>query len=176
MPVVRDLYLYVMSLISVWVLAAGLAGLLALVIEGLATPPAVTLIAGERQPLGELSQTLALAVVALPLWTFHWWWIERHAPDGDHGFTTEERVFRGIYLGIVLIVATIVVLTSALEVLSGAFAGLFGAGPLGAPSGGDPLAWLVVGLAIWGYHARVLLRGGVLPRRRAPPTPEAVAE
>ncbi len=164
MPVVRSIYLYVISLISIWVLAAGLAGLLGLAFEGLGVAPEPPLIAGSQDTLAEqLSRSLALAVVGLVLWTIHWWLIERDLA-GD--LTDAERVFRGVYVGAVLLVATIISLTTIVDVVAQSLAAVLGeVDARGVDAEG--IGWVCVAVAIWGYHARVLLRRDALWRRRS---------
>ena len=168
MPVVRSIYLYVISLISIWVLAAGLAGLLGLALEGLGLSPEPPVIAGSRDTLAEqVSRSLALAAVGLVLWTIHWWLIERD-PVGD--LTDAERVFRGVYLGAVLLVATVISLTSIVDVVAQSLAAVLGDVD-GRGVDAEGIGWVCVAVAVWGYHARVLLRRDALWRRRSVAAP-----
>ena len=167
MHIVRGIYLYVISLISLWVLAAGLAGVMALALEGIGFSTELPIIAGRPDTVvEELSRSLALAGVGLPLWTIHWWLVERGA---DALPMEHERVFRGLYLAIVLLLATVVSLTSAVDVVADLLATALGAADRDEPGRADGLAWLSVALAIWAYHARLLLRDDLIWRRRATP-------
>ena len=164
MHIVRLLYLYIVSFIGLWVLAAGLAGLLQLVVEGI-WPADASLIAGPRNPLAEeLSRSLALAGVGLPLWTLHWWLVERGT---DEGPMEDERIFRALYLALVLLIATVSLVISAIDGVSRVLGAVLGA-DAGAPGGEGSIAWLLVALAVWGYHARVLLRTDGLWRHGPP--------
>src|SRR6266542_3955961 len=98
----RRIYLYLLSAISLGVLATGLFLLLHVLLDALGV--------GRGTPLGDggtdrqqLSLALALAGVGFPVWGVHWWLAERGLrPDAPRADEERGSGMRALYLSVVL--------------------------------------------------------------------------
>lgn len=143
--IVRRLYFYVAAFIGLQLLAAGLRRLIAGLLERVFWPAAI----GSRElEIQRLSFGVALLVVGVVLWGIHWSTVQR-----GQGRVEEQRsTLRRLYGYSVLLIA----------ILSGLFAtrtlllALLAADAAAASQIAQACSALVVGVAIWIYHWRVL--------------------
>lgn len=160
MQAARRLYLYAMSGITLAVIAAGLAMLLDVVITwtGMLQHP-YDRYPGPRE---QLSQAIAILAVGLPVWAFHWWFVQRGlAPvrrdhDADRG-----SPIRAIYLTLVLLISLVVWVSGTAGLLQSLIATAVG----GLPEyySFDPVSSAtsaIAGFIVWLYHV-VVRRGGL---------------
>ena len=170
MQAARRLYLYVMSGITLGVIAIGLATLLDVVITGtgiLEHPFGNS--GGTRQGL---SQAVAMLGVGLPVWAVHWWIVQRGlAEDRPERDAERGSPIRAAYVTVVLLVTLLIWVNAASTLVLGLVVAQMPA--LRDYTYLDPVssaAWAVVGLAIWLYHG-VVRRGDL----RAGPVSGAAA-
>jgi hypothetical protein len=142
---IRRVFFYVVSLISLGILAAGARILLSLLFD---------LVFGQSPSINQpdfvqqqLSLGVAMLVIGCPLWFFFWRSIQKHTLNSRAEIGS---VIRQFYLKLVLIVTSLMVLFSAEGFLSWLAAGV----PEIQPAGGN-LANLIVTAAIWFYHWKV---------------------
>jgi len=143
--VARRLYLYVAAFIGLQMLAAGTAGLLALIVERWLGGPPV----GAEGAVLRLAGTVALVVVGAPLWVGHWLLVRRDAarPEG------QASPLRRLYLYAVLLIAALSALTASRETLSLALTAL--RQDIAALGLVAPLATALVSGVVWVTHWRV---------------------
>jgi hypothetical protein len=145
--IVRRLYFYAAAFIGLQMLAAGARDLLSTLLERLLAPPAL---GPAEQTVLRLSASAALLLIGLPLWTVHWWVVQRGASR-----TEEQRSsLRRLYAYLVLLVAVLFVLFGLRDLLD---ALLSREGP--SLVGGQlslAIATLVVHGPIWVYHWRLV--------------------
>ncbi len=164
----RRIYIYLVSGIGLGTLAVGSISIIGTFLVTLRLGSADLLANGDVQR-DEISRALALVVIGLPVWAFHWRLACRDA-SGDGPAATLERTSatRAAYFVIVGWVSLAVIVRSALPI-AGLFIGqALGSQPTtdGSVIGAGP--GLLVAGAIWTYHvlqASVELRTG--PRRGA---------
>ena len=148
---VRRLYFYVVAFVALMMAANGVALIGLVVLEGLF---------GERVITGSsdaFSWGLALTIIGLPLWGFHWRLITKYVKE----LPVETRsVVRKVYLYVVLVVSISLVMAS----VSGAVRFLFG----GEAFNGGTWARLVIFGAVWAFHWR-------LEQAEGQSTPETLA-
>src|SRR3990172_12616230 len=104
MQTVRRLYLYVMSGITLAVIAAGLAMLLDVLITG------TGMLEHPYDPYPsrreQLSQAIAMLAVGLPVWAVHWRFVQRGLAAGRPERDAERRSpIRATYLTLVLLIS-----------------------------------------------------------------------
>ena len=151
MQAVRRLYLYVMSGITLAVIAFGLATLLDVVItgSGLLEHPY-----GGPTAREQLSQAVAMLGVGLPVWAVHWWIIRRGLGDGRPDRDAERgSTIRAIYVTVVLLVTLIIWVNAASGLVLGVVVDQLPS--LRNYAFVDPVSsasWAVVGLVGWLYH------------------------
>lgn len=157
MQAARRLYLYIMSGITLAVIATGLAVLLRVVLDGVFPESEFN---GFRDTRQELSQAVAMLGVGLPVWAVHWWFVQRGvrvgAPDRD---AERASAIRAIYLTGVLMISLIVWVSGAIGLLHWLATTALGTtlefsvqDPLGSTTS------LVAGLVVWLYHGLVRRR------------------
>jgi hypothetical protein len=170
MSVVRRLYFYLISAVSLAVVGVGLVNLLRLALSSIWEA------LGGEQVISQdpdylrrqLSLYTALIVVALPIWFFHWRAAERAARGaGAEPLAERGSPIRSLYLSLVLAVSFVFGLIAATILLERFLSWI-----LNAPNVEfreqeviTNLAILVVALGIWSYHASVR----VADERSAPP-------
>ncbi len=158
MNVARRVYFYGVAFASLVMLAIGLNGLGELLLDRLA---GVLPGAGQTvsRPLSELTQSVALVLVGLPVWLLHWRLAQR-AAEREEG--EREAALRRLYLYAVLLTFALRWAFSANELLQAALGALLGAdlstgrGALGRALLA-PLPWIVVSGALWAYHRQVVV-------------------
>lgn len=160
MQTIRRLYVYLMSGISLGVLAAGLIGLFSLLFSELGLTGGDPLFSGGGNPVAErLSLSAALTGVALPVWLLHWWLAERSLASANPAAESERRsIVRALYLSLVLLASVLWAVFSAGDLLRGVIARLLGEELFTPSPPSDSLAWTIVMGSIWLYHAWVRVR------------------
>ena len=151
---VKQLYFYGVSFVALLMAANGVTLVIAYVLDSLFGGPVIS-------PSGEmLFWGLALTLVGLPLWGFHWWVIRKYVRD----LPVETRsVVRKVYTYFVLGVGVGFWVFSGAEVLRW----LFGVGSVGQFDGYTWAALPIWGV-LWVYHWRYEAEEGQ-------PTPETMA-
>lgn len=153
MQTVRRLYLYLMSGITLGVLAYGLQSVLVVLFGALGM---------ERGSFGgfggdqrqQLSLAAALIGVGLPVWGIHWRLAQRGLRPGAANADAERgSTIRAVYLTGVLGVLLAVGVNAAGELLRGVLQSLLGASrDYGSPDVASSLATVAVTGLAWGYH------------------------
>ena len=96
LTVVRRLYFYAAAFIGLQMLAAGARDLLAALLERLVAAPAL---GSPGESALRLSADIALLLIGLPLWYFHW----RVAQRGIARPEEQQAAIRRLYLYLVLL-------------------------------------------------------------------------
>jgi Domain of unknown function (DUF5671) len=154
--VARRVYFYGVAFASLVMLAIGLSGLGGIILDRLAggLPGAGQEVS---RPLSELTQSVSLVLVGLPVWLLHWRLAQR-AAEREPG--EREAALRRLYLYAVLLTFALRWAFSTNELLQTALGALlgaeltFGRGPLGRALL-VPLPWIAVSGALWAYHRHV---------------------
>lgn len=159
MQAVRRLYLYVMSGITLAVVAYGLVILLRVLLDPLFPGRGVDYdyLPNARQ---QLSQAIAMLGVGFPAWAVHWWLVQRSLRPGRPE-RDEERgsAVRATYLTGVLLVSLIAWVNGGISLLHWLGTRLFDATPEYEYE--DPLGSATIGavaLLVWLYHGLVRRR------------------
>jgi len=154
--VIRRLSLYVLSAVTLAVLAVGLRLVVGVLLDTLL--PAGDPLTGGTGSREQLSLAGALIGVGLPVWAIHWGLIRRSLRTGEPD-ADEERgsAVRAIYLTAVLAVAAVFAVNAAIDLVASLLRAVLGA--TGADSWQPDLAGLIATLVIagaaWAYHAAV---------------------
>ena len=148
----RQLYLYAMSLVSLGAIGVGLTLLLDVFVtsSGLLWHP-VGSDAGGRE---DLSRAIATLVIALPVWTIHWW-IIRRGMSHDRPDHEQERtsVVRAVFLTLVQWISLVIWVPAAAGLLAILMSRAIGLAVDLIPI--DPtqsLTSAIVGFGIWLAH------------------------
>jgi hypothetical protein len=157
MQAVRRLYLYAMSGITLGVISYGLVLLLRVLLDGLFPDPPY---GGSDSSREQLSQAIAMLGVGVPVWSVHWWLVQRSLRPGRLDRDTERGSgARAVYITFVLLVSLVVWVTGGIQVLQWALAtamsvssDAFYVDPLSGATVG------VVGFIVWLYHGLVRRR------------------
>jgi hypothetical protein len=160
MQTVRRLYLYVMSGVTLAVIAVGLAMLLDVVItgSGILQHP-YDPYPGRRE---QLSQAIAMLGVGLPVWAIHWWFVEHGLAAGRPERDAERgSPIRAIYLTLVLLISLVVWVSGTAGLLQSLIASAAG----GLPEyyyfdSVSSATSAIAGVIVWLYH--VVARRGDL--------------
>ena len=141
MSTVRRVFFYVLALVTLGILSAGLINLLSLSFDAILARFTLAQVGDLRQ---QLSLGIAMVVIGGPLWFLFWSMIQRHAErDADESGST----LRAFYLNLVLIVSAIVTVFTLYTLLAWLLTGLradqFSPGST---------AILIVSAAVWYYH------------------------
>ncbi|MFN3335961.1 MAG: DUF5671 domain-containing protein [Thermomicrobium sp.] len=156
MAIARRLYLYLVTAIALAVWATGTVRLLRALFFALWEFIAQPATAGDPEAFRrQLSVSVALLVVAFPIWAVHWWLLLR----GIAADPTERRsALRSLFLTLVLLVTFGFWLSSGVELLRQALLGLLGvADPVqvSVPRALEELAQFLVTGALWLGHAQL---------------------
>ena len=157
MNIVKRLYLYGVSAISLLVLAAGTVNLVAVAIGGIADALGTTVIAGESSGREQLSLAIALVLVGAPIFAIHWWLVVRGWRGTDEAAADDRRsAIRAFHMALVATVAIALGLNAAQRLLESLFGAILGVAQSDAPWAGTPVldhvALLMVAAPVWWYH------------------------
>src|ERR1035437_10356268 len=147
----RRLYLYLITAISLGVMAGGAGQLISLILD-LAVKSRVNQVGGPTFAAGQLSLGLAMLVIGAPLWYFFW----RSVQQRTTGNVVETgSSLRKFYLNLVLVVTSLTAVgttsTTLGWLLGGATAVNFQSGTLAAA---------IVAFLIWLYHWKLSEKEG----------------
>jgi hypothetical protein len=160
MQTVRRLYLYLMSGITLGVLAVGLRMVLLVLFDAIGLGRGSFISGDPNADRQQLSLAAALIGVGLPVWAIHWWLAERGLrPGTTHAEAERGSAVRAVYLTLTLAVLLAIGATAGLELLRGAMQGVLGHSPdfATADLAGSLATVLVTGVA-WGYHVAIRRR------------------
>ena len=147
MSITRRIWLYLISLISLGILAAGVGQLLTLLFDITIKGSSGTQVGGANFHTQQLSLGLAMTVIGGPLWFFFWRAIQRRVKGNREEIGS---AIRKLFLNFILLETAIMGLTAASNFLKWLLAGASLAGF--SPSS---LAIVIVAVIIWFYHWRV---------------------
>jgi hypothetical protein len=157
---IRRLYHYLVAAIGLAAFLIGLGGDLSVIIRALG--------GGFIQPYREQLAAFSAALIAgLPVWALPWRPVQASASAATPAGSEERRsLVRKIYLYFYLTVATLTVLSTGVYVLYRLLSLLLGATSQGNLAGniGQNLAFLLIGSAVWLYHAYALRSDARLAR------------
>lgn len=148
---VRRLYTYLVATIGLGAALLGLGGLVSVLILSL-----------ERSGTGsaltrQLAWSAAALIAGLPVWGWPWRGAQvRASTEGVVGDTERSSVARKVFLYFFLLAATLVVLGSAVYLLSQILGMLLGEAGPGLSELGHPIGFGLIAVAIWLYHAAAL--------------------
>src|SRR5262252_3746965 len=150
MTTVRRTYLYLLAFAGLSMLSIALANLAQVLIDIALQSPVVR---ADRYVRDTISLNAAAALVGLPAWLLHWWWIQRSARSDQR---ERASTLRRLYVYLVLASAMLITALSAADALRQALAGLAGLPP-GNPwlNALRPLPFAATGLIVWLYHWRI---------------------
>lgn len=150
----RRIYVYLVAAIGLGLLVAGLIGLVRVVLDVVGIAP-LEQFGGESQTREELSSSLALTAIGLPLWAAHTWYAERIArrtdASGADERATEARASQFLLVGWILLAYGSV---AASDVIRGAILGLLGSGYDPGPGVAGSVGPALVPLAAYFVVAR----------------------
>ena len=149
MSTVRRVFLYVLALVTLGILSAGLINLLSLSFDAILSKFTIAQVGDLRQ---QLSLGIAMVVIGGPLWFLFWSLIQRHAGrDADES----GSALRAFYLNFVLIVSAFVTVFTLYMFLAWLLTGLradqFSPGST---------ATFIVAAAVWYYHLLISEKEG----------------
>ena len=148
---VRRFYFYSVAFVAVMLAANGFALFIGQILSSISSSDVIS------NSRDGLALGVAFAVVGLPLWGVHWWFIRRYVRE----YPVEDRaILRYLYFYGVSAVSLIIGLASAI----GALRWVVGVEDFDGASWGR----LLVFAAVWGYHLIVIERVGT-------PSPETTA-
>jgi hypothetical protein len=157
---IRRLYYYLVAAIGLAAFLIGLGGDLSVIIRALG--------GGFIQPYREQLAAFSAALIAgLPVWALPWRPLQATATAATPSGSEERRsLVRKLYLYFYLTAATLTVLGTGVYVLYRLLSLLLGAGSQGNLAGniGQNLAFLLIGAAVWLYHAYALRADARLAR------------
>ncbi len=160
MQTVKRLYLYLMSGVTLGVLAVGLQFVLVVLFDALGLSRGSFRGFDPNSNVQQLSLAAALIGVGLPVWAIHWWLAERGLRPGTAQAEQERGSgVRALYLTLTLGVLLAVGASAAAELLRGLFQQMLGtSGDFGIPDSAAGLATVVVTGLAWAYHVSVRRR------------------
>lgn len=155
MQTARRLYLYVVSGVTLGVVAIGLA----LLLDALLTSTGVLAHTydsgnGSRE---RVSQAIAMLGVAVPVWAFHWAFVQRSLGPGRPGRDAERgSPIRAFYLTLILLISILFWVSGTVGFVSWLLASATRTST--DYNVGDPVTFVTsaaVGFAVWLYHGIV---------------------
>ena len=150
MSSVRRVYFYLVTLITLGILAGGVGVLLSLLFD--ITISNSTAIGQTNFYQQQLSLGVAMLVIGGPLWFFFWRSVQKHVV----GNTIEiGATLRKFFLNFILVVSSLTAVYAAQTFLKWLLTGV----PQ-SPSSSSSLATLIVALAVWSFHWRVSEKEG----------------
>ena len=148
---VRRLYTYLVAAIGLGAALLGLGGLVSVLILSL-----------ERSGTGsaltrQLAWSAAALIAGLPVWGWPWRGAQvRASTKGVVGDTERSSLARKLFLYFYLLAGTLVVLGSAVFLLSQILGMLLGLAGPGLSEVGHPIGFGLIAVALWLYHAAAL--------------------
>jgi hypothetical protein len=161
MQTVKRLYLYLMSGITLGVLAVGLRTVLVVLFDAIGLGRGDFIGGDPNADRQQLSLAAALIGVGLPVWAIHWWLAERGVrPGATHSEAERGSAVRALYLTVALAVLLTFGAVAGIELLRGLVQGILGGGSPDflAPDPGGNLATLLVAGIAWAYHVAIRRR------------------
>jgi hypothetical protein len=157
MGIVKRLYLYGVSAISLLVLAVGIENVAAVAIGQIVDLLGASVIAGESSGRERLSLAIALVVVGAPVFAIHWWLISRGWAGADAVAADDRRsAIRGFHMALVASVSIAVAMEAARRLLEPIFGAILGVDRASVPWADgqvvESLAMLLVAAPIWWLH------------------------
>ena len=147
MSITRRVWLYLITLISLSIFAAGVGQLLTLLFDVTIKGSYLTQVGEATFNQQQLSLGLAMTVIGGPLWFFFWRAVQRRVKGNQEEI---GAIIRKLFLNFILVETALMGITAASNFLRWLMAGV----PLTEFSS-DVLATMIVGGIIWFYHWRV---------------------
>ncbi len=162
MQTVKRLYLYLMSGITLGVLAVGLRMVLVVLFDAIGLGRGDFIGGDPNADRQQLSLAAALIGVGLPVWATHWWLAERGLRSGTtHSDAERGSAVRAFYLTLTLAVLLLFGAAAGIELLRELIGGILASGDSQdflIPDAGGSLATLVVTGIAWTYHVSIRRR------------------
>ena len=161
MQTVKRLYLYLMSGITLAVLAVGLRMVLVVLFDAIGLGRGDFIGGDPNADRQQLSLAAALIGVGLPVWAVHWWLAERGLRAGTtHSDAERGSAVRAFYLTLALGLLLLFGAAAAIDLLRGLLQGILSSDSpefLVSDAGGSLATLLVTGIA-WAYHVSIRRR------------------
>lgn len=149
MSTVRRVFFYVLAIVTLGILSAGLRNLLSISFDTILAGFTIGQVGDLRQ---QLSLGIAMVIIGGPLWILFWSTIQRHA---ENDAAERAAPLRAFYLYFVLIVSAFITIFDLYTLLAWLLTGL-GADQFNPSS----TATLIVAAAVWFYHRHVAEKDG----------------
>ncbi len=165
----RRIYFYLMSFLGLGTLIAGLIIVLGILLELLTNAVSLGLVTVSpgwwRQ---QLSLSLALLLVALPIWVYYWSGVLRMVAEGGvaERVSRSRRIFIYVIVGVAIITLAADLVNIVYQSLNGLLQGAFGAEVLRGSKWS--LQTLVVAIPVLWYHWHVLRQDQRLGAEKLP--------
>jgi hypothetical protein len=147
MSIARRVWLYLITLISLGILAAGLAQLLTLLFDVTIRSSYLTQVGEKAFNQQQLSLGLAMIVIGGPLWFFFWRAVQRRTKGNQEEIGSGVRK---LFLNFILLETAIMGVTAASDFLKWLMSGV-----PAAEFSASGLALVIVAGIVWFYHWRV---------------------
>ena len=147
MSVTRRVFYYLITIITLGILAAGLGQLLSLLFDITIKSSYLTQVGGSAFNQQQLSMGIAMLVIGGPLWYFFWRAVQRRVAGNSEEIGAGMRK---LFLNLVLLITAITALQNASEFIKWLISGA----PAARFSSSAPAMLIVAGL-IWFYHWRI---------------------
>lgn len=172
---IRRIYVYLVSLLSLALLATGTGLALSALVDVAAAGAGVSF--SEAALRSKVSFAATSMIVGLPVWAWHWGAAQRLAADTTQGWQERRSLSRRIYLYLVLFAAVVTILGTGAAFLYEVLRALLGARIDVAywRTLGNELGAVLVALGVLAYHVPVL-RADLRAAPAAPVTPEGAPE
>lgn len=160
MQTVRRLYVYLMSGISLGVLAVGLSMLVTVLFDRLGLGPTGDVLFGRDESIRQqLTLASAMTAVSLPVWLIHWFLAERSVTPGRPG-SDEERssAVRGLFFAVAFAALLLFAALSAIDLVQSFILRITGDQSFDFRNPAAALATLLVTLVAWAYHVSLRAR------------------
>jgi hypothetical protein len=153
---IRRLYQYLIGAIGLAALLIGISGVISVLIRSLD--------AGFGTGLREqLALFAAATIVGLPVWLLPWRSVQAKALEaGAAGADSRASLVRKIYLYFFIFAATMTALSSAVYIVFKVVGAFLGEAPPTISELGQPIAFILIAVAVWVYHGGILRRDGAL--------------
>ena len=165
----RRIYFYLMSFLGLSTLIAGLIIVLGILLELLANAVSLGLVmVSPGWWHQQLSLSLALLVVALPIWMYYWNGVLRMVAEGGvvEWVSRSRRIFLYVIVGVAIITLAADLVNIVYQLLNGLLQGTFGVEVLRGSKWS--LQTLVVAIPVLWYHWHVLRQDQCLGAEKLP--------